>query len=300
MRIVSLLPAATEIVCALGLGDHLVGVTLECDWPPEVVGTPVVTRRVEASPVDTAGVTKDGARQFEIDDAALAAVRPDLVLCGDGSDAIAGGSRRVAEAVAAAGSGAGLVTLAPASIEGIFNSIVTVGAMTSSEDAALAVVEDLRARLGEIEGLVQGRRAAGQPPVRVVALDQVGPPFAIGRWIPEQIRRAGGWDLLGSDGGPPVETTWDAVREVDPEMIVLMPGSLHLAATVREWERAQRPPFWRTLDAVRRGQVFATDGASYFGRSGPRVIDGIALLAEIFDPDAFVETSPLGSWTPIG
>ncbi len=296
MRIVSLLPAATEIVCALGLADHLVGVTLECDWPPEVAGTPVVTRRIDAS---SGGETRERERLFEIDDAALAAARPDLVLYGEGTAAIAGGPRRVAEAVAASGSGTSLLAVAPASIEGIFNAIVTVGAMTSSEDAALAVVEELRARLSDIEGLVQDRRADGQPPVRVVALEHVDPPFAVGRWIPEQIRRAGGWDLLGGDGGPAVETSWEAVREVDPEMIVLVPGALHLQAAIREWERAPRPPFWRTLDAVRRGQVFAADGASYFGRPGPRVIEGIALLAEIFDPDAFVEVSPVGSWTPI-
>ena len=94
-------------------------------------------------------------------------------------------------------------------------------------------------------------------------------------------------------------TSWQAIREVDPEMLILMPCGFHLSETVAEWGRTPKPPFWRRLEAVSRGQVFAVNGSAYFSRPGPRVIDGIALLAEIFDPEGFVETSPLGSWTPL-
>jgi iron complex transport system substrate-binding protein len=118
--------------------------------------------------------------------------------------------------------------------------------------------------------------------------------------VPEQIRRAGGWELLGSDGEPSVQTTWDAVSEVDPEMLLLMPCGFHLAETQAAWERTRRPPGYEELAAVRRGRVFALDGSAYFSRPGPRVIDGIELLAEIFDPDAFVDIAPFGSWTPVG
>jgi iron complex transport system substrate-binding protein len=121
----------------------------------------------------------------------------------------------------------------------------------------------------------------------------------VGHWVPEQIQRAGGWDLLGDPGSRSVETTWEAVADVDPEMLLLMPCGFHLPDTVDEWARTPRPPGWEDIAAVRRGQVFALDGSSYFSRPGPRVIDGIELLAEIFDPDTFVETSPLGSWTPL-
>ena len=117
--------------------------------------------------------------------------------------------------------------------------------------------------------------------------------------MPEQVRRAGGWDVLGQDGEPSQETTWDAVAEVDPEMLLLMPCGFHLAETVEEWARTPRPSWYRELPAVRRGQVFAVDGSAYFSRPGPRVIDGIELLAEILDPDAFEEIAPVGSWTPI-
>jgi iron complex transport system substrate-binding protein len=134
----------------------------------------------------------------------------------------------------------------------------------------------------------------------VVGLEWLDPPFASGHWVPEQIRRAGGWELLGSDGERSVQTTWDAVSEVDPEMLLLMPCGFHLAETLATWERTRRPPGYEDLAAVRRGRVFALDGSAYFSRPGPRVIDGIELLAEIFDPDAFVDIAPLGSWTPVG
>ena len=125
------------------------------------------------------------------------------------------------------------------------------------------------------------------------------PPFAVGHWVPEQIRRAGGWDLLGQDGEASSQTDWGAVVDVDPEMIVLMPCGFHLSETVAEWERTPRPIGWTSIEAVRRGNVFAVDGSAYFSRPGPRVLDGIEMLAEIFDPDAFVETAPPGSWTPL-
>jgi iron complex transport system substrate-binding protein len=117
--------------------------------------------------------------------------------------------------------------------------------------------------------------------------------------VPEQIRRAGGWELLGSDGDRSRATTWDAVFEVDPEMLLLMPCGFHLAETQAEWARAPRPDGYESLAAVRSGQVFALDGSSYFSRPGPRVIDGIELLAEIFDPGGFRDLAPFRSWAPV-
>jgi len=300
MRIVSLLPSATEIVCALGLADELVGVTHECDWPPEAVGKPVVTRStikpagMSGAPAHrlVADAARTGSQPFVLDEAALAAAMPDLVLTGVGH-------REVAEAVRRICGDISVISLEPASIEGIFNAISTVGAMTDAEDNSVEVLEDLRGRLAGIEQQIIDRRGSGQPPVRVVGLEWLDPPFATGQWVPEQIRRAGGWDLLGREGDRSVETTWEAVRDVDPETIVLMPFGRHVDAAVAEWRRTPRPSFWDEIDAVRRGQVFVVDGSAYFGRPGPRVVEGIAILAEIFDPDGFAEISPIGSWTPV-
>ena len=307
MRIVSLLPSATEIVCALGLGDELVGVTHECDWPPEVVGKPVVTRDThdlhelpsgEIHALVSAAM-HGGSSLYALDDEKLEALEPDLILTQELCRVCAVSYHEVNEVARAIDASITVVSLEPTSIEGILNTITTVGAMAEVEDDALDVVEGLRSRLGAVEEVVTTRRDTGHTGPRVVAVEWLDPPFAVGHWVPEQIRRAGGWDLLGREGDKAVETTWDAVREVDPETLVLMPCGYHLAETVSEWDRTLRPAWFRELSAVRRGQVFAVDGSAYFSRPGPRVIDGIELLAEIFDPDAFVESAPAGSWTPV-
>lgn len=307
MRIVSLLPSATEIVCAIGLADELVGVTHECDFPPEAVGKPIITRSVhdltttpsrEIHRLVTAS-THGGSSLYVLDEAALAAAEPDLILTQELCRVCAVSYREVNEAARAIDAEITVVSLEPGSIEGILNTIATVGAMTEAEDAALDLVESLRQRLGAVEERVQARREAGRRAPRVVGLEWLDPLFTAGHWVPEQIRRAGGWDLLGADGDKSQQTTWDAVAEVDPEMLLLMPCGFHLAETIRGWSRTPRPPGYADISAVRRDQVFALDGSAYFSRPGPRVIDGIELLAEIFDPDTFVDAAPFGSWTPV-
>jgi len=307
VRIVSLLPSATEIVFALGLGRRLVGVSHECDWPPEATSRTIVTRptrrlagRRSRTIHRLAGeAIHGGSSLYEVDEATLAALRPDLILTQELCEVCAPSYARVNEIARRLRGDVTVVSLEPSSLEGILHSISTVGAMAGAEAAAMRVVERLRGRLGRIERKVQQRRDAGHVAPRVVALEWLDPPFAAGHWVPEQIRRAGAWEVLGSEGEPSVATTWRAVRDVDPEMLILMPCGFHVGEAVAEWERTRRPPYWSRLEAVRRGQVFVVDGSAYFSRPGPRVLDGIAMLAEIFDPDAFVETSPVGSWTPV-
>jgi iron complex transport system substrate-binding protein len=307
VRIASLLPSATEIVCALGLEDELVGVTHECDWPPEIVGKPVLTRSVhdlaDAPSREIHRLVSDavhgGSSLYALDEDSLEAVQPDLILTQELCDVCAVSYREVNEVARAIDARITVVSLEPTSIEGILNTISTVGAMTDAEDAAVELVETLRTRLGIVETRIVERRKEGHEPPRIVGLEWLDPPFAVGHWVPEQIQRAGGWDLLGQAGERSVQTDWLAVADVDPEMLVLMPCGFHLAETVAEWERIPKPIGWTGIEAVRRGNVFAVDGSAYFSRPGPRVFDGIELLAEIFDPDAFVDTSPLGSWTPL-
>jgi iron complex transport system substrate-binding protein len=308
MRIVSLLPSATEIVCAIGLADELVGVTHECDWPPPAIGKPVMTRSVHdlvGAPSRTIHQLVDaavhgGSSLYALDEEALEAAAPDLILTQELCRVCAVSYREVNEVARAIDADIRVVSLEPTSIEGIFHTITTVGAMTESEDAAVDLVETLRGRLRTVEERVERRRDDGRAGPRVVGLEWLDPPFAVGHWVPEQIQRAGGWDLLGDAGSRSVETTWDAVAEVDPDMLLLMPCGYHLAETVEEWDRTPRPDVWEDISAVRRGHVIAVDGSAYFSRPGPRVIDGIELLAEIFDPEAFIETAPAGSWTPLG
>ena len=307
MRIASLLPSATEIVCAIGLEDELVAVTHECDWPPSIVGKPVVTRSVhDLAAVGSrdihARVTASmhgGSSLYELDEEALAAAEPDLILTQELCRVCAVSYREVNEVARRIDADISVISLEPTSIEGILHTITTVGAMAEVEDAAIDLVETLRERLGAIEQRVATRRDEGRPPARAVSLEWLDPPFAVGHWVPEQIRRAGGWDLLGLDGEPSRETTWEDVAEVDPEMLFLMPCGFHLADTIDEWRGTTVPPWIGDLTAARRGAIFALDGSSYFSRPGPRVIDGIEMLAEIMDPEAFVDVAPPGGWAPV-
>jgi iron complex transport system substrate-binding protein len=292
MRIVSLLPAATEIVWALGLADELVGISHACDFPAGAMGRPVLTRPA----TDVAGRDQP---PIDVDLDALAALRADLVLAGPRSARAAAATERDRALRAAVGPDATVVTLEPTSLEGVFHAIATVGAMADAEDEAVGLVEILRERLADVEEVVEERRDEGHHAPRAVALDWLDPPSSAGLWVPEQVRRAGGWELLGSDGEPGAGTSWSAVEEVDPEMILLVPSGMHLADVVRAWRGSPRPAAWREMQAVRRGQIFALDASAYFSRPGPRVIDGIELLAEIFDPDAFVDLAPPGSWVPV-
>jgi len=307
MRIVSLLPSATEIVCALGLIDELVGITHECDWPPEVVGLPVMTRSVNdlehASSREIHRLVErsvhGGSSLYALDEAAMAAAEPDLILTQELCTVCAVGYREVNEVARRIDADIAVVSLEPTSLEGILNTIATVGAMTDAEDEAVDVVGGLRERLGHVEARVTDRRAARRTPPRIVGLEWLDPPFAVGHWVPEQIRRAGAWDLLGAEGERSIETSWDAIRDVDPEMLVLMPCGFHLDHGLEAWRETPRPAAWRELSAVRAGQVYLVDGSAYFSRPGPRVIDGVELLAELFDPEGSAGVAPFASWTRV-
>lgn len=307
MRIVSLLPSATEIVFALGLGDELVGRSHECDYPPEAEAVPVVTADTTASAGASsrrihqlvADSVSSGRSIYRLDLGALAEAAPDLVLTQRLCEVCAVSYDEVTAALREIGSDATVVSLEPSSIEGIFNTISTVGAMASAEDEAIGLLEFLRERLGGIENRVLERRLAGIKPVRAVCLEWLDPPFAAGQWVPEQVRRAGGWELLGQAGERSVETTWERVRDVDPDQLMLMPCGFGTARTAQEWATATRPDWLNDLRAVRRGEVFALDAASYFSRPGPRVVEGIALLAELFDPLEFAGEAPPEAWLPL-
>ncbi len=308
MRIVSLLPSATEIVCALGLADDLVGITHECDWPPEIRDVPVMTRSVhDLGAASSREIHRQversihgGSSLYELDEVALAEAEPDVILTQELCQVCAVSYREVNEVARAIDADITVVSLEPTSLEGIFNTIATVGAMTEAEDEAVDLLAGLRERLGRVEARVAERRAAGRMPIRVVGLEWLDPPFAVGHWVPEQVRRAGAWDLLGAEGERSIETSWDAVRDVDPGMIVLMPCGFHLEDGLVQWLATPRPPSWERLKAVQDGQVVLVDGSAYFSRPGPRVIDGVELLAELFDPVGLAGSAPTGSWQRVG
>ncbi len=297
MRIVSLFPAATEIVCALGLRDQLVGVSHRCDYPPEIEGVAVVTRPSAGAggvAARSEGAPAQEMPPAELDRSALLASQPDLVIVRDGGLGPHAGAVR--DALGEAATGCSIISLDPVSIEGIFHSITSIGAMAEAEDEAMGLLEVLREETGEIEQGVVAHHDRGLAPKRVVVVEALEPLLASGLWVPEQVRRAGGWDLLGREGEPASPTSWEAVRDVDPEMLILAPAGLSLRESKSAWARSRKPEFWGEIAAVRGGHLFIVDSV-YFSRPGPRVVDGIGMLAEIFDPEGFIETSPPGSWT---
>jgi iron complex transport system substrate-binding protein len=293
MRIVSLLPSATEIVFALGLGDWLAGRSHLCDEPEEVREVPVVTAPAEATPRPGPG------QAASVDVELLAKLEPDLVL--------AGGSRLgprdavlVREALRARGLKASVVGLDPRSLEGIFNSISTVGAFAEAEDEAIGLVELLRERLGRLENGILERRLDGIASRRVVVLEGLLPPIAAGLWVPELVRRAGGWEVLGREGEEPELTSWERLRDVDPEVLVLALPGCDAAAAAARLVATPLPDWFDDLEAVRDGACYAVDGEGLLLRPGPRVVEAIAVLAELLDPEGFAGAGPPGAWVPLG
>ena len=253
MRIVSLLPSATEIVCALGLGDQLVGITHRCDFPPYIKGAVVVT-----TATDGAHDATDELGPARIDREALSAVRPELILVREGKTGL--GSRQIEAALIDAEDLPGIMSLDAVSLEGILNTVSSIGAMTESEDDAMGLVETLREDLGEIEQQVIVRHDQGLRARRVVVLEGIDPLMTSGRWVPEQVRRAGGWDLLGREGEAPVATTWEAILDVDPDMLVIAPSGLTVIEAQRLFAGLVLPEEW-TADRGRASRACVLRGA---------------------------------------
>jgi iron complex transport system substrate-binding protein len=297
MRIASLLPSATEIVYALGLGDWLVARSHACDEPEEAIDLPAVTARERHAPGGeprAAGLLRDARVDLDL----LAMLEPELVLTGGpGSGALAAAALR--EGLRARGVDPSVVGLDPRSIEGILNSITTVGAFAEAEDEAIGLVELLREQLGRLENHVLERRLEGIPSRRTVVLEWLDPPMAAGLWVPEMVRRAGGWELLGREGEEPEVTTWERVREVEPEVLVLALRGCDAASAVATLADVRLPDWFDELEAIREGECFAVEGDRLVLRPGPRAVEAISVLAELLDPEGFTGAGPDGAWVPL-
>jgi iron complex transport system substrate-binding protein len=276
MRVVSLVPAATEIVYALGAVGELVAVTHDDDYPPEVRRLPSVTRSTIPSDASAREIDRrvreaaaQGESTFHLDEGLLRDARADVILgqtlcavCAVTLDRIPSAGHRAPV----------IVPLDASDIEGIFEDIRRVGAALRREDSAARLVASLRTRLAAVASLVDG---LARP--RVACLEWLDPLFNAGHWVPEQIRIAGGDDVLGAVGERSREIAWDEVLAGRPEIIVAMPCGWDASRAAREAS---------ALPAAKGARVVGVDGAAYFSRPGPRVVDGAGLLASILHPDA--------------
>ena len=296
MRIVSLLPSATEIVYALGLGDDLVGVTHECDYPPEARSKPAVTASTLADPTLTSSeidarvaeqqAAGDGTYRLNVE--RLAELRPELILTQGLCDVCAVPHGVVRRAVPSLPTRPHVYSLDPTSVGDVLSDVKTIGDATGRQARAREVIAGLRARIDRVTFLTAGI----QPFPRVFCLEWLDPPWTAGHWVPELVGMAGGYDELGGSGEPSRRTDWQEIARFAPEVIVLMPCGFDLERTRAEFARTTLPPEWSELPAVRAGRVWAVDGSAYFNRPGPRLVDGLEILAGIIHPELFDPPRP--------
>jgi iron complex transport system substrate-binding protein len=283
-RIVSLLPSATEIVCALGLEERLVGVTHECDYPPDAVaGLPRLTAdrlppEVQRSGEIDAAVRSalgDGHGIYALDDDAMAALAADLVLTQELCRVCAVSYPTVLEAARSAGGANGgpmVVSLEPHSLADVLATIGLVAELAGVPERGERLVDELERRLSAVE---RG------PTRRVALVEWLDPLFAPGHWVPEQVERAGGASVIGQARERSRESTWEAMATADPEVIVLGLCGFDLPRTLDEWAAFDAPAPLRRTAAWRDREVWAIDGSAYVSRPGPRLVDGVEVLAAI-------------------
>jgi iron complex transport system substrate-binding protein len=282
VRIVSLLPAATDLVVTLGLADSLVGRTHECDWPPGALDhVPVVTATsvpdgLSSREISTTVGSHRGSSLYGLDPAALAALDPDLILTQELCEVCAVSYAQVADAVRVADRGPRLVSLEPRTLGDVLGTLTTVGELTGRAAAAGAALADANRRLDAVAAAV-----AGRPRPRVVVLEWLDPVWPVGHWVPEQVAAAGGVEVLGTAGAHTDPLPWPAVVDAAPEVLVLAPCGFPPARTAAELDVLTARPGWDSLPAVRAGRVWIVDGPAYFNRPGPRVVRGVEVLAHV-------------------
>ncbi len=281
MRILSLLPSATEIVYALGLEDHLVGITHECDFP-EAARTKRVVSFSALPPAATPAEIDDlvsrslagGDPIYRLDDEAVRELRPDIVLTQDLCAVCAVPSGQVDDALAVLGCSAEVVSMDPSSLDEVIDCLRAVGAVTGTERRAAEVAAELHRRLEVVRATMAG---AARP--RTFALEWPDPPFNGGHWVPQMLEVAGAEPVLCRPGTPSVRVTWEEIAAVAPEVVVSMPCGYGLEEAIGlTLPLLERPEF---ASAV---AVFAVDATSYFSRPGPRLVDGVEVLASVLHP----------------
>jgi iron complex transport system substrate-binding protein len=300
MRIVSLLPSATEMICALGLEDQLVGVTHECDFPAFVRGLPKVTNTLIPTDAPSAEIDRLVRQRLQTTRALytlnlpmLEELRPDLIVTQALCDVCAVAEEEVQAAACSLPGSPQVINLEPQTLLQVFDAIRLVAAAAGVGPKGEEVVEGLAAR---VEGVVARTTALRSRP-RVALLEWLDPPFSCGHWSPELVRLAGGVEGLGQEGRPSRTLRWDEVIGWQPEVVFIACCGFDVARTMDDVALLQGIPGWENLVAVRLGRVYVTDGSHYFSRPGPRLVDSLEILAHTLDP--IVHPLPAGLPAPV-
>jgi iron complex transport system substrate-binding protein len=291
MRIASLVPSATEMLFALGLGEQVVAVTHECDYPPVAREMPHLTATVlpeglSAGEIDAAvkAAVGEGKALYSLDEERLAELAPDLIVTQAVCDVCAVSFDDVVEVAARLPSRPQVVQQDPSTLAEVLEDVTRLGRAAGIERRAAAVRAALEQRLEAVRTAVS---AAPRP--RVLALEWLDPPFVGGHWIPEMIELAGGVDVAGTAGAKSLEVEWERLAGLDPDVVVAMPCGWYV-----EDSRAQAVEHWQRIEALGAARVFAVDAASTYSRPGPCLVDGTELLAHLLHPDLVEPPSGIG------
>jgi len=297
MKICSLLPSATEILFALGLGDQVAGVSHECDFPLEARRKPVlivsrISHTESAAAIDrqVREFLERGESLYSVDLTALAATEPDLIVTQDLCHVCAATPDDLGAALAYLPRRPEIVTLNPHSLADVCADIRAVARATGRAEQGSVVIADFERAVAQVEEAV-----AGLPRPRVVCLEWLDPPYVAGHWVPEMVARAGGMDVLGRAGEPSFRVEWNTIFAAQPDTIVLMPCGYGLKQVAKEFRDLALPEGWEDLPAVRNGRVFLVEASGYFSRPGPRLAAGMAILADAIHAGKRASLIPAGT-----
>src|SRR5438552_10742401 len=288
MRICSLLPSATEIAFALGLGDQVVAVSHECDCPPEASSRPVLTKsaihqKLHRSLDVDREVEQRGGDIYEIDEKLLEKLKPDLILTQELCHVCAVSYTKVKEAARVLDADTKIISLEPTSLEEIVDNIMLVGRMTGKLGEAEKLAPQMLQRINRVREKAQ----TVQSRPRVFFMEWLQPPWAGGHWIPQMVDYAGGFEGLGRPGKPSHRVEWTEVLNYQPEMIIVSPCGFDLNGVIGQLHELASYTGWENIPAYMSRNIYAVNASAYFSRPGPRIVDGLELLAHIIHPELF-------------
>ena len=294
MRIISLLPSATEIICSLGLREHLVGVTHECDYPADVVGLPMVTK--SAIPHDASSIEIDQLVHSQLETTTalyslnvklLDELQPDIIVTQALCEVCAVSEAEIEASICRLSKRPRVVNLEPMCLKDVFDTLLLVGQETNQRDIAVDVVHALNTRVERVRVLTESHIKKAQYP-KVAFLEWIDPPFNAGHWTPELIEMAGGIDCMGNKHQPSQTTLWERIIEVQPDVMFVACCGFSMERAIQDLPILQANEGWEDLPCVKRNRVYFSDGNSYFNRPGPRLVDSLEIIANALHPDVHI------------
>lgn len=294
MRIVSLLPSATEIICSLGLREHLVGVTHECDYPTDVVGLPIVTRSIiphDASSIEIDQMVRSQLETmtalYTLNVELLEELQADIIVTQALCEVCAVSEAEIEETICQLSNQPRVVNLEPMCLQDVFDTLLLLGKETGKEVVSARVVDALNARVERVRALTESHVQKNQYP-KVAFLEWIDPPFNAGHWTPELIEMAGGVDCLGNKHKPSETTLWENIIEAQPDIMFVACCGFSMERAAKDLPILQSNVGWKDLPCVKNKRVYFSDGNSYFNRPGPRLVDSLEIIANALHPDVHI------------